>query len=407
MDLTRLASIQRTNALNGMVKFVEMTKPYHSQILDIGMEYKYKEYMTVQLSDSYALDVEITQNNAPLEHLCSDGYGILWEGSDSTELYPTSYIISASAPEHITATPGMLLGSPSMSQYLRIVTNPTPNYLPVDSYITFQTTGELPITTPQILIGMEYKIVESSINNTVDDYIVISIDDTIIEWTDVAYSGTLAIVPVDENINSFIIESSLGTLFDFSVTNLPSNILTFAVTYPGWPQGTKVSVITTDTLPTPLSTLTPYYVQPIPGTDNVALSTVRYPTLPSHYVDITDVGVGVHGIQKLETFFVGQPISVVGSYNNLNDDNYNVYNTIRLSPTTEQIFVLGRIVNTTPLSLIGGSPGNDGTITARIMGYSETSYCPPISMNNMHVEANMSEKMMIETDGSPSIYQIV
>lgn len=401
MDLTRLASIKRSRALDGMISFVEHTKPYHTQILDVEIELTHQEQMSVQLVDTHLIDVEITQNNIPLTHICSGGYGITWDSDsvDSQELYPTTDILHACAYESLAVVPDTFYGgSPSTTTILCVLDSVANllNLLDVgDVYVTFATTGTLPVTSPQIMVGVQYKI-EQFISSSPEGgfpSVVLSIDNTIITWEGVMYDGPhpLSIIPDNVNINSFIITSSLGSIYEVQVTNIASNVLTFTTPYPKWPQGTKITLSSTGILPSPLDATLNYFVQPVEGTDGIRLSTVRYPTQQSHYVNITNGGEGTHTIQKAETFFEGQNVTVTGSYNWYNNNNYNVQRTVRLSPTTEQVFVLGKILNTTP-----PEREIDGQIAAIPNGFSEQTYCTPATMNNMHVEANMSERITFD-----------
>lgn len=379
------------NALQGVLQYISVTKPFHTQVLDIEIDYSFREDMLVSISEqAFQMDIELTGDNKPLEHQCSDGYGIVWDDNTETELLPQTTIISASAPEIITVAPYNSAGSPLTTQQLQLSNNTTPNFLPVGTQVTFSTNSTLPTTTPQIYVGVPYEVSVSSVFDAPGDYIEVSIDGETITWMTDTYTGDLYITPINETINSFLIDTTINVDYTFTADNI-TNTLIMSSPRPQWPVGTKVRVSSTGTLPAPLLPDVDYYVQPIPATDSIQLSYVRYPQHYSQYINITSIGTGTLTITRSETFYNGQKVEVVGSY--LNDGIYFVHRVVQENPTQERVYVLGRVTNTTPNSLL-----TDGTMMGVSSGYSDVGYCPPSNMSNLHVEASMCEKLLIEID---------
>lgn len=85
---------------------------------------------------------------------------------------------------------------------------------------------------------------------------------------------------------------NLGDRYNFAVSDLAQDHLTFTSSVPAWASGTAVVVTTTGTLPSPLLPNTPYYIVSTPTPGVFMLSTSSNPSMTDAIIDVTSAGSG-------------------------------------------------------------------------------------------------------------------
>lgn len=196
--------------------------------------------------------------------------------------------------------------------------------------------------------------------------------------TSVAIVGNTTVVTVDETVS--MLAAADGN----------ANIIVHPAQVPAWPTGLLVNLSSDGNLPPPLTNNIKVFYVPTttPGVFN--LSTKRYPTEYSDYIDITSVNSGVIKIKRAEVFNPGAYIQVSGSYLNKNDGNY----IIRKTETEGQyvrVYVMEKIPFSTPQDR-----SFDGLMEFNFDSYDAPVYCPVSEAGDMHADTFIHEKIMFE-----------
>lgn len=206
-------SLIKIDPTEGLVKYVNSIKPFHTKVLDVLVEYVYTEKISVALNDKWAWTVGLSETQRPLEHAC--GYGIDWDPDRTTIYNSPQYVVEATArrmlPVGIDVDNTHSL-SISMSGYT----------IADGVRVTLNTTGTLPVTAPQVYIGRQY-----TVHGHNGAFSLVDLSGNVIEFQ-TAGTGVLSIEPLVANVNSFLIEPNLGGEFTASVTNASAGQLTFA-----------------------------------------------------------------------------------------------------------------------------------------------------------------------------------
>ncbi|MGZ8924396.1 MAG: hypothetical protein ACXW2E_00800 [Nitrososphaeraceae archaeon] len=161
---------------------------------------------------------------------------------------------------------------------------------------------------------------------------------------------------------------------------------------PRWASGQKVKVNTTGVLPSPLSADVHYYFIPTDEFGVFTLSKTRLLTELSNRVNITDLGEGILQIYRSEMLFQGAAINVSGTYNNRND---NIYNIRSIEPEGQylRVFVSQKVPSMTPSFI-----SIDGIISLdpSFGGYDYPLNCEVLQAAELYTEAFIHERITFE-----------
>jgi hypothetical protein len=160
---------------------------------------------------------------------------------------------------------------------------------------------------------------------------------------------------------------------------------------PAWPSGLQIGFASTGTFPTPLSAGTKLFYIPtkIPGIFN--LSTKRYPTQHTDYVNLTNHNAGVLTARRAEMFHPGAFVKVSGSYLRKNDGNYIVKQSVPEGVNKVRVYVMEKVPFTTPLA-----QSYDGIIEFNFDSYDAPVYCPVSKAPDLHSDAFIHETIRFE-----------
>lgn len=190
-------------------------------------------------------------------------------------------------------------------------------------------------------------------------------------------SGT-TVFTVNENIST--LSASDGKL---SIQVQPSHV-------PAWPHGVLVTVTSDGAFPPPLTNGSKFFYIPSSTPGRFNLSTKRYPTELTDYVDITSVNSGVLKLKRAEIFNPGAYIKVSGSYLSKNDGNYIIRKTVT-EGTNVRVYVMEKVPHTTPQ----GHP-YDGIMEFNFESYDAPAYCQVAQCGDMYADTFIHEKIMFE-----------
>lgn len=190
-------------------------------------------------------------------------------------------------------------------------------------------------------------------------------------------SGT-TVFTVNENIS--MLSAPDGKL---SIQVQPSHV-------PAWPYGVLVTVTSDGVLPPPLTNGSKFFYIPTSTPGRFNLSTKRYPTELTDYVDITSVNSGALKLKRAEIFNPGAYIKVSGSYLSKNDGNYIIRKTVNEGANV-RVYVMEKVPFTTPQ----GRP-YDGIMEFNFESYDAPVYCPVAQCGDMYADTFIHEKIMFE-----------
>lgn len=173
---------------------------------------------------------------------------------------------------------------------------------------------------------------------------------------------------------------------------------------PKWVEGTKVTVTSTGTMPSPLLKNNTYYFIPVSkpyansNTQTVAmfaLSKVRKPRNWFDYVDVTTFGSGVLTVKQDEVYVPGTHITIKDSYISRNNGGYTVNRVKQESSTTQRVYVNEHVPSTTPTGV-----ANDGVMLYNIDSHMFSSLtsrpCPSREQSELNVAASVTEFIQFE-----------
>lgn len=222
-------SLFRIDPTEGLYQYAQAVKPFHSKVLDVLVEYVYKENVNVRVKDKWSWVMQFSRPDVDVERTC--GYGLVWDPYPSNAAIPPVVIISAqssqSIPVTVRSTPDPTILSISANGYT----------LPAGLIVTVSTTGELPASIPQLTIGTEYAT--QGHNGAFQ-----LIDPTTLTPVSIQTNGvgTLHIEPratveqpsgdkTELPFNSFLVDPLYGDEYDIAVINKKSNQFAFVKTH--------------------------------------------------------------------------------------------------------------------------------------------------------------------------------
>jgi hypothetical protein len=104
--------LARIDPTQGLVEYVKATKPYHTKIMDVLIEYVYEEQVDVTVGERYTWRINLAQPDADLEYAC--GYGLTWDSASSADANPNVVIDDIVPGSHVvlgtTSTDGLTPG---------------------------------------------------------------------------------------------------------------------------------------------------------------------------------------------------------------------------------------------------------------------------------------------------------
>lgn len=194
----------------------------------------------------------------------------------------------------------------------------------------------------------------------------------------VSIVGGTTVFVVNENVS--MLSAPDGKL---SVVVQPSNV-------PAWPYGVLVTVTSSGALPPPLANGGKYFYIPTSTPGQFNLSTKRYPTELSDYIDLLSVNSGDLKVKRAEIFNPGAYVKVSGSYLSKNDGNYIIRKTTNEGQYV-RVYVMEKVSFTTPQNR-----PYDGVMEFNFESYDSPSYCPVAQCGDMYADTFIHEKIMFE-----------
>jgi hypothetical protein len=372
-----IQTLTRIEPTRGLIDYVQHVKPFHTKVLDIQIEYVYRD-----LAIGTAIDRDeklIEKRSTVRDVLFADcGFGHIW---DSPVGLPTPHaIIRAEARDESSPTANSFTISPPTAPVLNFYTtsfNSNSFRLCTSFPITASNTNDRSFTvsgnlaglvTPGLTVGLNIERLSGGVVNKT--YVVSTVTPVL---------GN-TIVVVTEPIPAQIIFPATLAVFT-SVEDIPSWLTK--------PTKVNVSSINGD-LPTPIQYNRQYYVVPgsTPGIFN--LSATRYPTKYADYADIFDYGTGLLGIQQAEPFVPGDSVEIGSTYLSRNNGRYTI--RYMLENAGEFTLIMNEPVpNTTPVGLM-----TDGSMYPASSGFDTATECELTSAPDLYGRGRVSEVLSFQ-----------
>lgn len=223
--MTTLVAQTALNAINpteGFVSYVQDVKPYHSKILEVLIEYVYKENIVTTVTEGQNWTISLVRPDTGVTTTC--GYGVIWDSLVVSD-YPTVTIHQAVGDVHVTTVPLVDSLQPTV---LTIANDPLNYTLQVGDPITFQTTGTLPQTSSgPISPGLVYYVLS---NNGTEVTVSTSPTGSALTFT-TAGSGTISIHPENLPYNTFLVDQPAPVQYQCIASNVQANQFTFVKAY--------------------------------------------------------------------------------------------------------------------------------------------------------------------------------
>lgn len=209
---------------------------------------------------------------------------------------------------------------------------------------------------------------------------------------------TATIVAADPVTSTFTVSTPPAVQYNYAVTNLQANQMTLVDgagvpltpdNIPYIPSGAAVQVATTGTFPGPLTGTASYYLIPTASVGVFNLSTTRYPSQYSDYINLTSVGTGVQTVLRTEPFVPGDAIVVAGTP--ANDGEYFIDETVEPNGSNYTIGVV---------QAIPAAQGAGGTMT--YMGNFGDPYCAIASAPDLFTGAFITESLHFQFSDDPT-----
>ena len=372
-----LTTLTRIEPTRGLIDYVQHVKPFHTKILDIQIEYVYRD---LAIGTAIDRDEKLIEKRSTIRDImfADCGYGRIWDSP--AELPAPHAIIRSEARDASSPTANSFTIAPPTAPVLNFYTTSfgtntfrLSTSFPITASNTndrsFTVTGNLTgIVTPGLTIGLNLERLIGGVVNR--NYVVSTVTPVL---------GNTIVVVTEPIPAQLVFPSTLAVFTD--VENIP--------TWLTKPTLVNVSSINGD-LPSPMQFNRQYYVVPgaTPGIFN--LSTARYPIKYSDYVDISDYGTGILGIQQAEPFVPGDMFDVGSTYLNRNDGRYSI--RYMLENAGEFTLVVNEPVpNTTPVGLV-----TDGSLYLASAGFDAETQCELISSPDLYGRGRVSEMLSFQ-----------
>lgn len=231
-------SLFRIDPTEGLVQYANAVKPYHSKVLDVLVEYIYKESVNVSMKERWSWKMTFERPKVDRVYTC--GYGLVWDPYRSAEAAPSVNVVSAQSTISLPLT---ILSTTDHT----IVSIPQSGYTLTDGIrVTLHSTGTLPTSTPQVEVGRIYTVRGHNasfqlIDPTTDSPVIFS----------AVGVGECSIQPFDLKFNSFLVQPNYGSDHTVAVINTKANQLAFSNVYAisGVNPAEKTWTISTDIRP--------------------------------------------------------------------------------------------------------------------------------------------------------------
>lgn len=378
-----LQSLFRIDPTQGFVEYIQATKPYHTKILDVLVEYVYAEDVNVTIADRLSWVMEFRRPDIDVVYTC--GYGLVWDPvlSVTTPDAPLTPLLILEATDAIEVpNPGyensnsFLIQSASFTSFVVAVASTTSNQFVFSKNYDVSNVNALAsewdITDPANELTSELAL---------GDVFFISSD------TGPVGNGRYTVASISHAAGVTTIETNEAIPVQANGDGVLHRPLTINEV-PAWPAGQAVTLSATGTLPTPIVAGTRYYFQPSPNVGYFNLTTKRYPTQFSHFVNVSDVGFGEFSVVRDESLIPGAQITVSNSHYHRNDGVYIVKDIVP-EGADERVFVYQKVESATPPAFLGG----DGVINRNSQGFDEPIYCPPSQMSDLHADTFIHESL--------------
>jgi len=383
-----IESLLRIDPTEGFVQYIQATKPYHTKILDVLVEYIFAEDINVTITDRISWVMQFSRPEVDTVYSC--GYGFVWDPLllPTTPDNPLSPLLILEATDAIDSP---LPGSENSNSFL----------IQSAAYVPF-VVASAGTSNNQLIFSKNYDVLNK--------------DNGTNEWEVDDPSNALVTELTTGSLPKIIyISSDTGLVGNgrYTVTGTPTHLAGVTSVevveiiptqangdgvfhrvletgeLPQWPASQAVTLTaTTGTLPQPIVDGTRYYFQPTPTAGYFNLSYVRYPNAFNDFVDITTLGSGEFTIIRDESLIPGAGFSVTDSYLLRNNGQY-IAKMVEPEGVDERVFVYQKVQAATPLAFIGG----DGIIQVSADGFDQPGYCPPSQMSDLHANAYIHENL--------------
>lgn len=361
----------RIDPTEGLIRYVNAAKPYHTKLLDVLVEYVYTDKVSVTVKDNLSWVIEFLRPNTDVVYSC--GYGLVWDQQSTAENNIRAPIISALAD---SAPGNSFLIQPQVGQSYGIcVINPTAGLFNFADTFTILSAD---FTTQQWVVASD---VTSLIS--IGQFIYVNNNGTASangKYTvnNVSLIGSSTHITVVETIHP-LVQNNGQLNIPFAYDKLPA-----------WIAGTQIKLSSTGLIPSPITSDTECYFAPTttPGVFNLAYKS--YPTKYEDFVKITTTGTGNISAHRSETFFPGATVIVSNSFHPRNDGTYTIMKTVA-EGNNVRVFVREKVQFSSPVGSI-----LDGVMTYHVDGYDAPAYCELAQAPDMYVEAYVHESFTIE-----------
>lgn len=373
----------RIDPTQGLVQYTEAVKPYHTKIVEVLIEYVYKERVAATILEKHSWHIEFKRPDKDVVYTC--GFGHVWSphGANQLDTFPLANIIRSYGDDFaVTEEANSFLvaqskdlGAIAPPKFEIAVTNPSSKqlgFVGVHTIISMNAAAKRWVVSGNIstLLAVDNTIYVNSDTGTGGNgqYTVQA----------VAVVGTDTHVTVKEPISQ--LAAGNGTL---------NTIDTFAQ-IPGWLTGTAVKLSGSGVFPSPLSSAATYYFVPTPKLGIFNLAKKRYPTEYEDFIPITTLGSGILYIERADPFIPGTTVRVDASNYSRNDGTYLIRD---VTPEGDnfRVHVAQKIRQSTPIGALV-----DGYMRAVDYGYDEPVQCSVASAPDLYADTSISETLHFE-----------
>lgn len=366
-----IQSLMRIDPTQGLIEYVNTVKPYHTKLLDILVEYVYTDAVNVTVKDNLTWVIELARPDTDVVYSC--GYGLVWDQQVTSETTIKAPIISALAD---SAPGNSFLIIPQVGQSYGIcVVNSTA------SLFSFADTFNI--------VSVNYQSQQWVVSGDVTTLLFAG-KAVYVNNNGTSVANGKYIVSSSSLVGSNTVVTVQETIYPLAQNNGQFNIPVSSDRFPAWIAGTQINLVSTGSLPTPLTAETVCFFAPTttPGVFN--LSTKAYPTKYDDFVKVTDTGSGNISAFRSQTFFPGATVTVTSSFHTANNGQYTIMKT---EPEGDnlRIYVREKVAFSSPIG-----HATDGMMIYNINGYDAPAYCELAQAPDLYVGAYISEMLTFE-----------